>query len=267
MKTLLIAVACAGIGAAGIFSYMEIATHQAELDSTLEKKAKIVNVENAYVRMQKEYDSEKELKKKAEDSLNEMKAEIELKESQKLALKRQLKDLDNKIASQLEEIEEVDALISKVKGAFQGQEVALDQVPEFVEKLNDERKELEKKSEELAIAEEETQAELDSNNVVLVGLNKREAERVESLRQNGLSSIITAVNSSWGFVIIKPHPNAIINSDSNMIIVRGAQHIGRIHINSVENNRVVADIDFDSLVSGARVRAGDRVILAKANSR
>ena len=254
------------IGAAGIFSYMKIATHQAELDSTLEKKAKIVNVENAYVRMQKEYDSEKDLKKEAEDSLNELKAEVELKESQKLALKRQLKDLDNKVADQQDKIEEVDALISKVKGAFQGQEVALDQVPAFVEKLEGERKDLEQKSEELAIAVEEIQTELDTSNAVLIGLNKRESERIKSLRQNSLSSLITAVNSSWGFVIIKPHPNAIINTDSNMIIVRGAQHIGRININSVENNRVVADIDFDSLVSGARVRAGDRVILAKANS-
>jgi len=116
------------------------------------------------------------------------------------------------------------------------------------------------------MALEEMQKVLDTSNADLVGLNKRESDRVKSLRQNGLSSIITAVNSSWGFVIIKPHPNAIIDTDSNLIIVRGTQHIGRLNINAVEANRVIADIDLDSLVSGARVRAGDRVILAKAKS-
>ncbi len=267
MKTPLFAVACAGIGAAGIFSYMKIETHQAELVSTDVKKAKIVNVENAYDGMQKDYDSEKDLKKKAEDALNETKAEIELKDSQKLALKRTLKDLDNKVAAQQEKIEEVETLIKKVKEAFQGEAVALGDIPAFVEKLNEERKNLEKKSEEITIAVEEVQKELDAGKSDLIVLNKRESERIKSLSQNSLSSLITAVNSNWGFVIIKPHPNAIIDTDSNLIIVRGSQHIGRVNINAVEANRVIADIDFDSLVSGARVRAGDRVILAKANSR
>jgi uncharacterized protein (DUF3084 family) len=267
MKTPLYALACAGIGAAGIFSYMEIAKHQAELDSTDEKKRKIENVEIAHLAKQKDYDTEKDLKKIAEDELNETKAEIELKESQKLSLKRTLKDLDNKVASQQEKIEEVENLIKKVKNAFQGQDVELADIPAFVEKLNEERKNLYKKSEEITIAVEEVQTKLDANNADLSDLNKRELERVKSLRQNGLSSLITAVNSNWGFVVIKPHPNAIINTDSNLIIVRGAQHIGRVNINAVEANRVIADIDFDSLVSGARVRAGDRVILAKANSR
>jgi len=59
MKTPLFAFACAGIGAAGIFSYMQIAPHQAELDSTDEKKAKIRNIEVSHVEMQKDNDSEK----------------------------------------------------------------------------------------------------------------------------------------------------------------------------------------------------------------
>ncbi|MFC4993043.1 hypothetical protein [Rubritalea tangerina] len=267
MKTPLFAVACAGIGAAGIFSYTKISTHQAELDETNDRKQQIIVVENSYASMQKEYDEEKENLKKAEDALNETKAEIELKESQKLTLKRTLKDLDNKIATQEEKIEEVEQLIAKVKEAFKGQDVALDQVPQFVEQLNEERKDLEKKSEELAIAIEEVQKKLDTNNADLADLNKRESERIASLRQNSISSLITAVNNNWGFVIIKPHPQALINEDSQLIIVRGAQHIGRLNINAVEANRVIADIDYDSLVAGARVRSGDRVILAKANSR
>ena len=267
MKTPLFVVACAGIAAAGIFSYQNIKTHQAELDSTDDKKDKIINVDVSIDSMQKDYDSEKELKKKAEDGLNATLAEIEIKDRQKLTLKSTLQDLDNKVATQQEKIEDVEALINKIKVAFQGQNVALENIPAFVEKLDEELKGLEKKSEELAIALEETQKQFDASNADLIGLNKRESERIKSLRQNSLSSLITAVNSSWGFVIIKPHPNTDINVDSNLIIVRGAQHIGRLHINAVEANRVIADIDYDSLVSGARVRAGDRVILAKANSR
>lgn len=267
MKTPLFVLACAGIAAAGIFSYQNIEKHQAELDSTDDKKKLIVNVENSIDVMQKDYDSEKELKKKAEDALNETLAEIDLKNGEKLTLKRTVKDLDNKIATQQEQIEEVENLIKKVKEAFKGQNIALEDIPAFVEKLNEERKDLDKKSEELALALEEMQKKFDANTADVGDLTKRELERIESLRQNSLSSLITAVNPSWGFVIIKPHPNADINVDSNLIIVRGAQHIGRLSINAVEANRVIADIDYTSLVSGARVRAGDRVILAKANSR
>ena len=267
MKTPLFAVACAGIGAAGIFSFMKVGTHQAELDATVDTMAKVVNVENAYDGTQKDYDSQKDLYKKAEDGLNKTKAEVEIKEGEKLTLKRDLNDLDKKVAAQEEKIEEVVALINTVKNIFDGEKVELSEVPAFIKKLNTEKETLAKESEELTLALEQLQKNLDESNADIVDLNKRETQRIKSLRQNSISSLITAVNNSWGFVVIKPHPNAIIDTDSNMIIVRGAQHIGRLDISAVEANRVIADIDFDSLVSGARVRAGDRVILAKANSR
>jgi hypothetical protein len=51
------------------------------------------------------------------------------------------------------------------------------------------------------------------------------------------------------------------------MVVRGTRPLARLNISAVEANRVIADIDYDSLVAGARLRAGDRVILAKANMR
>ncbi len=266
MKTLLYAVACAGIGAAGILSYMKISMHQAELDATNQKEKQIITVENAYVIMQKEYDSEKELLAEAQDMYNNTKAEIELKESNKLTLNRTLKGLESRVVSQEEKLIEVSDLIAKIEAVFEGQEVEITEISDYVGKLNAERRGLEKENEELVVAIEEVQKKIDTNQADIAELNKREASRIANLRQNGISSLITAVNNGWGFVVIKPHPEAIITENSQLLIVRGAQHLGRLNINSVEANHVIADIDFDSLVAGARIRPGDRVILAKANS-
>ena len=42
-------------------------------------------------------------------------------------------------------------------------------------------------------------------------------------------------------------------------------HIGRLNINAIEGDagRVLANIDFSSIVSGMRIRPGDRVILSE----
>lgn len=266
MKTPLYAVACAGICAAGIVSYTKISSHQAELDATDKAKDSIIVVENAFDSTQKEYDVAKADDKAALDALNETKADVELTESKKLTLKRTATDLDNQIASQDEKIEEVEKLIVKVKDAFQGQDVELAEIPAYVEKLNTELKDLKKYGEEPALVLAEMEGKLETSNSQLTELNKREVSRISSLRQNSISSLITAVNSNWGFVVIKPHPEAVITEDTQLIIVRGAQHLGRLNISAVEANRVIADVDYDSLVAGSRVRAGDRVILAKANS-
>lgn len=267
MKTPLYAVACGGIAVAGIVSFMQISKHQEALDETNDLKKRITQVNNSYDATQQEYDSEKELLKQAKDALSNTQAEIELANSNKTNKKRTLAELDRKIAGQEEELEEVVELIAKVKEAFQGEDVPLEQIPAYVEKLNNERKDLDKKSEELATVITEVTAKLEANNSDLAGLNKREQERIKSLKQNSISSLITAVNSSWGFVVIQPHPSATITEDTQLIVVRGTQHLGRVNISAVEANRVIADIDYDSLVSGARVRAGDRVILAQANTR
>ena len=73
---------------------MNVDKHQAELDSTTQKKDRIVIVENSHVAMQKDYDSEKELRKKAEDGLNDTRAQIEIEDGKKLTFKRTLKSTE-----------------------------------------------------------------------------------------------------------------------------------------------------------------------------
>jgi DNA repair exonuclease SbcCD ATPase subunit len=266
MKTPLFAIACAGIGAAGIFSYMQIAKHQEELDLTNAKKNKTANVEETIQEQQNVYDLEKDNKEQAEEELSATKAEIELKGGNVTdKLNTELASVKNKITTQENQIKEFSELFDRVQDAFKGENVELDEISSFINKLDKELKKLETESEEITLAVEETQKEMDTNKVKLAGLQKRENDRIKSISQNSISSRITAVDRNWGFVIIKPHTNAVINSDSQLIIVRGAQHIGKLNIDAVEANRVIADIDIESLVSGASVRVGDQVILAKAN--
>jgi len=101
----------------------------------------------------------------------------------------------------------------------------------------------------------------------VAALNSAQETRRKNLTANGVSSLITSVDNDWGFVIVKPHTDALIKQDSQLIVVRGDKHVGRLSINAIEEGRVLANINYGSLVSGMRIRPGDRVILGKVLTR
>lgn len=266
MKTPILAVAVAGIAAYGVYSWMGISKHQAVVDQKNELEQKNVRLESGIARLHKDYKAEQDKRDAVDAELAQTNAELEAKGSEQGKVAGQLEDLETQITSKEKEIADIQAMIAEVKGKLPA-DLDIDALPSFIQKLNNERKELNREYEEVLIAMEEAQASLDESKAGLADLIKRDAERVESLTQNSISSLITAVNNDWGFVIIKPHSKAKITTDSNLMVVRGSRPLARLNINAVETNRVIADIDYDSLVEGARLRAGDRVILAKPNMR
>ncbi len=106
------------------------------------------------------------------------------------------------------------------------------------------------------------------NNAVLADFKEAQLKRRKSLNANKVSSLITAVDNEWGFVVVKPHSDAMIKQESKLLVIRGNKHIGRLTINAieVEAGRVLANIDYSSMAPGMRIRPGDRVILSKANT-
>lgn len=267
MHTLLYVLAAVVTLAAGYLSFSNIQTHEEQLSQTNDLDSKNARLEATIKQKETDLKAERALVKEAQQALAETEADIDSQGSKIDAKKRSLAQLDRDLATQEEKLEEIKQLIAKIEDAFKGQQVPINKVPEFVARLNNEKKDLTKEYEELLSNIETMQSKLDKNNSEIADLDKRREDRAASLTSNGVSSLITAVNGDWGFVVIKPHPKAMINADSQLIIVRGERHLGRLNINAVEAGRVIADIDYDSLVSGARVRAGDRVILAKARTR
>lgn len=266
MKIPLYAIAAAGIGAAGFLAYQKVEVHQQKLDETQNLERQTIKVEVRNTEKQKQYDPMVAITTDLKAALSEVRAEVEMKELEGSQLTSQVAQLEKSVETKKAELQALRDSLAEVEAAFAAQSVPITGIPDYLKQLEEEKEALIAESEELAAVVEATVAKLDTSNGLLNDYKKREVERSRNLSQNGISSLITAVNSDWGFVVIQPHPGAVITADSNLIVVRGGQHLGRLKISAIEPNRVIADVDYDSLVAGASVRAGDRVVLAKVNT-
>ncbi|MEO6053213.1 MAG: hypothetical protein ABIP97_04305 [Chthoniobacterales bacterium] len=90
-------------------------------------------------------------------------------------------------------------------------------------------------------------------------------ERISRTMQNGLEGSIVAVNPAWNFVILSLGDRNGIVSNTEMLIKRGSQFIGKVHITSVERSTSVADIVSNSVPKGLTVQPGDKVIYQKSS--
>ncbi len=105
---------------------------------------------------------------------------------------------------------------------------------------------------------------VEKNQATLSDFKQAQLRRRSNLNANGVSSLITAVDNEWGFVVVKPHADSKIKQDSKLLVIRGNRHIGRLSINAIEEEagRVLANIDYSSIAPGMRIMPGDRVILS-----
>lgn len=267
MKSILYVVAIVISCAAGYFSYSNAGKQEEQLEQTKEVSSKNANLQVSIKKAKDDLKSEKELLDQANKAKADLVAETDNFGSKVTNINRSLSTIKNEIASLDERLEDFQKTKKEVEKRFGNMNIDLTKVPEFVEKLENERKKLDREYQELAAASEILTNQVTKNQETLGELQRRASDRTTSLRGNAASSTITAVNNSWGFVIIKPHPNASITEESKLIVVRGAQHVGRLKINSIEPNRIIADIDYESLAPGVRIQAGDKVILAVSNTR
>jgi peptidoglycan hydrolase CwlO-like protein len=91
-------------------------------------------------------------------------------------------------------------------------------------------------------------------------LRQYEADRKAKMMRKGLEGTILAVNPSWNFVIISLGDRNGIVENSELLIKRGNQLIGKLRITSVEPSTSVADIVVNSVRTGLSIQPGDTVI-------
>lgn len=267
MTTPLYALAIVGIGVASVLSYQKVEMEQAELDKTNDLKDRITTLDSQNAKDQRRFDVMPAKSAALNSELVELRADLETQELELASLEGKVKQLSAKSKNQEAALAEAEDVIAAFEKAFSDVDIPIAGIGDYVNQLKEDEEGLEAELEETLAVAEVAQTKLDGGQKVLNDFKKREADRVRNLSQNSISSLITAVNSDWGFVVIKPHPGAVITSDSQLIVVRAGQSLGRLRINAVEPNRVIADINYDSLAAGARVRAGDRVILAQTLTR
>ena len=189
------------------------------------------------------------------------------RENAKSNLKLSKKEAGNwksKIAGQQEKLDENKDLITQIEEAFKGLgAVDLKQIPELVQKLEDDLKGANKKLEELNALTAAAKTRVATNSEQIQTLDARIAKRASRIQGNSAQGRITAVNHDWGFVTVDIPSIMPVDSSAKLMIKRGSTYIGNLNINAIEGSRIVADIDYKSMTPGLVVQPGDHVILAK----
>ncbi len=267
MKTILYIVALLAIAAAGFYANSNIEPHQKQLDDTTAVERQNAQKRSDIKTLVGKISVQKKDKEAQQDNKNVQEGEITLTNSKIRNLAKQSQDIDKSLDGLKEDKAEIDRLIAEVKKAAGGVGVGIEKIPEYFEEIQEEKKQLNKKQNSLLTEVERFTNDVRGKKNEVAALKSAEAKRRQNLKANGVTSLITSVDNDWGFVIVKPHSDALIKQDSQLIVIRGDRHVGRLSINAIESGRVLANINYESLVSGMRIRPGDRVILSKVITR
>ncbi len=81
----------------------------------------------------------------------------------------------------------------------------------------------------------------------------------------GIRGRVLAVNRSYNFVVLDLGAREGVESNTEMVVMRGSTYIGKIRVSSVEPATTIGDIVITSLAHGVRVQQGDTVVYGGTN--
>ena len=81
-------------------------------------------------------------------------------------------------------------------------------------------------------------------------------------RTPGVRGTVLAVNQAYNFVVLNLGGRQGLESNAEMLVIRGGSVIGKIRVSSVEPATAIGDIITNSLARGVQVQPGDTVIYA-----
>ena len=174
-----------------------------------------------------------------------------------------LRNAETEAANAAKEMEEYQQKIAAHRKEVESlpPNVNLETINEDINKLKATRVENETKTAEIQKQLDQKDAEMKRAQNELDSVVRRIEERRKSFERNSMSATIVAVNNDWGFVVINAGENQGIAEDTNLIVTRGTQSLGKLKIVSVQGNRTIANIIGDSLRSDLTISPGDKVIL------
>jgi len=105
-----------------------------------------------------------------------------------------------------------------------------------------------------------TEARLAEVQSQLTELQTKERERAQLKMRDGLEGRVLAVNPAWNFVVLSLGDRNGVISNSELLVKRGTQLIGKVRVTAVEPNTSIADIVAKSIPNGYTIQPGDDVI-------
>ncbi len=212
---------------------------------------------------EKELKDEQSVLSAAKDQQEVLKQSISALQSTASGLDRDVAELDNSLAGQKEEFAELERTLQEVNNILKdlGGDVDLDNLPEKIEEIEDDKKARVAKLDELEVLVESAEKSLAKFRAEFDRLVKRDIERNSRISRNSMESVVTAVNQDWGFLVIGAGSNSGFTPQTSLIVQRDGRLVGRVRPSSIEPTQTIAEIDFNSLAPGVRLQPGDRVML------
>lgn len=261
------ALALLATAAAGYFAFTNKAAYEEEVNLT-ETSGVTLKAKN------RERDStarEKEEATASRDSaqkeLSDANNEINAANSAIQKVKRDLSSKQGELKDIVEEIASRETAINGVQDTLQAmfpnEQVDIDNIQSQFEKLDSNIKDLIAREEELEVLVDQASKRLALDKNLFEQQSQRKEVYEQRLAVNSLSGLVTAVNSDWGFAVVNVGEDAGIQVDSELLVIRAGQRIGRLQPSRIESQQSIANIVRDTLNPGSMIRPGDRVILAK----
>ncbi|TAE76717.1 MAG: hypothetical protein EAZ65_06700 [Verrucomicrobia bacterium] len=268
MKALFYALALLVSGGAAYFSYENLGKFENQKKIKLDAIATNTRVSKSGD--EKEADLAKEVA--ALDAATKDKADAEASIENLVAkektLRRDLAELEGTLEEQAAKFADLkkiqDEVIAMLKDA--GEDVTLDNLGEQVAKVKEDKKEKTKQLEELESLVGAARKVVDTNQAEIARLADRSAARDSRIRRNAMEAVVSAVNDDWGFVVIAAGSSTGFTPQTKLLVKREGRLVAELQPSSIEPTQTIAEIDLKTLAPGARIQAGDRVILANPST-
>lgn len=271
MKIILYIVSIVAIGGAAYFSFDHSVKFKKQQQVRLETIETNRQVTSSAEATENDLKNTEKALKEARDEQALVTESINSLVSNQGQLKRAMAELDSEIEEQDGKLKNLQQIIADTQKAFKDAnlpgDITMDNIPEKVKELEDSKKDLGRKQEEVEAMVEVAQKKLTANQQEANRQTERKMQRDERHRRNGLESVITAVEPGWGFVVIGAGSKTGFTPQTVLLVKRDGRLIGKVRPTAIEPTQTIADVVKDSMAPGVRLQIGDRVFLAKPETR
>lgn len=267
MKSLFYVLALVAGLAAGYFSYSNSEKHAEQTKATKELDGANIFLENQIRDLDTEIKNDTDTLATLRKDLSLTNATIDETNSEITLEQRSLKQIEADLARVRQEIEEKNQFIAKVEKEFASEGVKFDEVAQYLEDLQSNKKSLTATYGELEANIEISEEKLAKNNGRIDDFKDKKAKRLKRMLSNAAEASVAAVNHDWGFVVVDLGNDFIVTAESELLVKRGSRMIGKLKLNAIEPARMICDIDYASMVPGVAIQVGDKIFHGKPATR
>jgi hypothetical protein len=254
-------------GAAAYFSFEQSNKFQECQDDRLlaisTNKSVTANADKEDIKIE----NEQKLLEESKKNLDMVTASVQSLESDTTRLKNELVKVDEEIALQDAEEEQLNKALKEVQQIFVdmklGDDVGIDNLAEKIGEIDEEIKIKGVKNEELEALIDGAKKSLASRQDDVTRLITRKDSRDTRIGHNAIEARVTAVDNNWGFLVIGAGANSGFTPQTTLLVMRDGRLIGKVNPSAIEPTQTIAEIDFKSISTGVRIQPGDSVIIAK----